>query len=338
MRILLLLLISLVTISLYGQCYTASGTPIEFLGTEQHFRSVWFSADNKIVYGDDKSIFGFDMNTKQKTLEVPIEGYSLYPSSQSPDQSIRISGNSNYNDPNNKQITAMHPNLFMYNFDTKSSKAQKTGESYISKVHHASEENKAFGVSRKSGGNKESIVKFQINPFKIEETIISENLPYYILASAACETENILAYGYAGSSKGIKIVDLKTGDVKKNLKISEEFGTLIYSNDNKFLFAAAFNKLYKIDLKTYDFQEFDLDPLKDGSYAFAVDIHPNGQSAVYSSKYGTSILNLSATEVEIDGLNLGEMNRILLEKIEEMTLHMIEMKKEIIALQATLQQ
>jgi hypothetical protein len=36
----------------------------------------------------------------------------------------------------------------------------------------------------------------------------------------------------------------------------------------------------------------------------------------------------SAREVESDGLDLGEMNKKLLQKIEEMTLYMIEMKKE----------
>lgn len=36
----------------------------------------------------------------------------------------------------------------------------------------------------------------------------------------------------------------------------------------------------------------------------------------------------SASEVEEDGLSLGEMNRILMEKVEELTLHMIDLKKE----------
>ena len=36
----------------------------------------------------------------------------------------------------------------------------------------------------------------------------------------------------------------------------------------------------------------------------------------------------SANEVEKDGLNLGEMDALLLQKIEELTLHMIELKKE----------
>ncbi|NOY48530.1 MAG: TMF family protein, partial [Chlorobi bacterium] len=36
----------------------------------------------------------------------------------------------------------------------------------------------------------------------------------------------------------------------------------------------------------------------------------------------------SAKEVEEEGVNLGEMNAVLLQKIEELTLYMIEMKKE----------
>ncbi|TDQ11558.1 hypothetical protein [Pedobacter metabolipauper] len=37
----------------------------------------------------------------------------------------------------------------------------------------------------------------------------------------------------------------------------------------------------------------------------------------------------TATEVKDNGIDLGQMNAKLLEKMEEMTLHMIEMKKEI---------
>lgn len=40
----------------------------------------------------------------------------------------------------------------------------------------------------------------------------------------------------------------------------------------------------------------------------------------------------SATEVGTDGIQVGEMNAILLEKIEELTLHMIDMNKEVKAL------
>lgn len=44
----------------------------------------------------------------------------------------------------------------------------------------------------------------------------------------------------------------------------------------------------------------------------------------------------SAEEVESDGLDVGEMNKKLLQKIEELTLYMIEMKKESIAQRAEL--
>ncbi|HRO76702.1 MAG TPA: hypothetical protein PLP27_11205, partial [Crocinitomicaceae bacterium] len=37
----------------------------------------------------------------------------------------------------------------------------------------------------------------------------------------------------------------------------------------------------------------------------------------------------SAKEVEEDGLNVGEMNRLLLQKVEELTLHLIEQQKRI---------
>ena len=42
----------------------------------------------------------------------------------------------------------------------------------------------------------------------------------------------------------------------------------------------------------------------------------------------------TAAEADTGGIELGEMNRLLLEKIEELTLYLLEMQKEIIALKA----
>ncbi|MBK6527136.1 MAG: hypothetical protein IPO32_07885 [Crocinitomicaceae bacterium] len=41
----------------------------------------------------------------------------------------------------------------------------------------------------------------------------------------------------------------------------------------------------------------------------------------------------SAAEIEADGLNLGDMQNIQMQKIEELTLYMIEMEKRIEALE-----
>jgi len=48
------------------------------------------------------------------------------------------------------------------------------------------------------------------------------------------------------------------------------------------------------------------------------------------TKYALGLPNIpSATEVKKDGVQLGEMSNLLLVKIEELTLHIIELKKEI---------
>ena len=36
-----------------------------------------------------------------------------------------------------------------------------------------------------------------------------------------------------------------------------------------------------------------------------------------------------STEVEENGLSVGEMNKILMQKVEELTLHIIELQKQI---------
>jgi hypothetical protein len=45
----------------------------------------------------------------------------------------------------------------------------------------------------------------------------------------------------------------------------------------------------------------------------------------------------SATELQNNGIELGEMNMILLKKVEELTLHLIEKEKEISALESRVQ-
>ena len=42
----------------------------------------------------------------------------------------------------------------------------------------------------------------------------------------------------------------------------------------------------------------------------------------------------SAKEMEANGINLGDMNMLLLKKIEELTLYVIELKKEVNELKA----
>jgi hypothetical protein len=278
-----------ITFSSFAQNFTPENSPIEFNGTLEHFRTVWFSADNKSVYGDGKSIIGFDMNTGRQIINVPIEGYCVHPSSQSRGRRYWIQGNSNYNDPANPQITNMHNNLGFYDVSTEVMKAQKTDGISLSIVKHSTKRNTAYGIVRKS--NVESIIEFQIDPFKIIRTIAKENNGNYILGLDVNENSGLLAYSYAGNSRGIKFVELESGALKKNISINEEFSSLEFTADGKVLFAAAFNKLYKIDALTYQSKSFNLDPDNDKSHAFSISVHPNNRSIAYSSKYGTSILD-----------------------------------------------
>lgn len=42
----------------------------------------------------------------------------------------------------------------------------------------------------------------------------------------------------------------------------------------------------------------------------------------------------SAKQIQADGLDLAEMNLLLLKKVEEMTLHMIDQQKQILEMKA----
>ena len=279
----------LITFSSFSQNFTPENSPMEFNGTLEYFRTVWFSSDNTSVYGDGKSIVGFDMNTGDKIVDVPIEGYCVHSSSQSGSGMFWIQGNSNYNNPNNPQITDMHNNLGCFDFGKNIMKAQKTGDISLSLLKYSSRNNVAYGISRKS--NIESIIEFQVDPFKINRTIAKENSGNYILGLDVNENRGILAYSYAGNSKGIKFVELESGAMKKRLSINEEFSPLEFSTDGNALMAAAYNLLYKFDVATYESMKFNLDPENDKSYALSISVHPNNRSVSFSSKYGTSILD-----------------------------------------------
>ncbi len=279
-----------------GSNFEPDGAPKEFNGTLEYFRTVWFSHDNKTVYGDDKSIIGFDMNTGRQIVNVPIQGYCVHPSSQSIGRRYWIQGNSNYNDPANPQITNMHNNLGFYDVSTEVMKAQKTDGISLSIVKHSTKKNTAYGVARKS--NVESIIEFQIDPFKLIRTIAKENTGTYILGLDINESLGLLSYSYAGNSKGIKFVEMEGGTAKKKLSINEEFSPIEFSPDGTSLIAAAYRTLYKIDIGTYEFKSFDLDPDKDKSYAFSISVHPNNRSVAYSSKYGTSIIDTKNGDVQ----------------------------------------
>lgn len=66
-------------------------------------------------------------------------------------------------------------------------------------------------------------------------------------------------------------------------------------------------------------------------YVFDEDYHLLSleEVAAYIAAYGHLPNVPSACEVEASGLGLGEMNRILLEKVEELTLHVISLNKEL---------
>jgi hypothetical protein len=292
----LCLLLLYAPLSSFAQHFTPGPSPTEFSGTEEYFRTLWFSSDNNTVFGDANSIIGFDIETGDKTLEVFVEGYSVHPSSQSPDGSYWIQGNSNYNNPSNPQITDMHNNLGCYDLLNNTYKAQKTGDLMLSKVVHSSAANSAYGIARRSG--IESVIEFQIDPFASSRTIAEEKDGYYILAVAVDEKNGLLAYSYAGGAKGIKIVDLESGALKKNISLNQEVATLDFGYDDNTLIATAYNNLYKIELGSYGLEQFNLAPNNDGSFALSVSVHPNNRSVAYSSKNGTSLLDTETGAVE----------------------------------------
>ncbi|MBR1833956.1 MAG: hypothetical protein IJ785_00370 [Bacteroidales bacterium] len=66
-------------------------------------------------------------------------------------------------------------------------------------------------------------------------------------------------------------------------------------------------------------------------YVFGQDFHllPLDETESYIKENGHLPGVPSATEVEEDGLSVGEMNKVLMQKVEELTLYVIELQKQI---------
>ena len=285
----LCLLLLFLPLSGIAQNFTPDNSPIEFNGTLEHFRTVWFSPDYRSVYGDGKSIIGFDIESGDKILDIPIAGYPIHSSNQSSDGLFWIQANSNYNTPDNPQVGDMHNNLGCYDVENNVMKAQKTGDINLWTLKYSSTKNIAYGISNKS--KIASIVEFQVDPFKINRTIATEINGNHIIGLDVNENSGVLAYSYTGNSKGIKFLELENGSLKKKISINEEFAPLEFTSDGKMLFAAAYKLLYTFDVATYESRKFNLDPDNDKSHAFSISVHPNNRSVAFSSKYGTSILD-----------------------------------------------
>jgi len=65
------------------------------------------------------------------------------------------------------------------------------------------------------------------------------------------------------------------------------------------------------------------------------DLSPLSEVEGYINEHGHLPEIPKASEVETEGVSLGEMNKLLLKKVEELTLHLIEKEKEIRAMQTT---
>ena len=75
--------------------------------------------------------------------------------------------------------------------------------------------------------------------------------------------------------------------------------------------------------------EVDLDNWPDYVFDKAYNLVRLREIASYVNKHGHLPEIPSAREIEAEGLNLGEMDKLLLKKIEELTLHLIEKDEQI---------
>jgi len=105
-------------------------------------------------------------------------------------------------------------------------------------------------------------------------------------------------------------------------------GEMVLANETRQLFHVYTDGLLqareiKVDLATWPDYVFEKN----------YELMPLREIEDYIKKEGHLPNIPNAEEVEKEGLNLGEMNKLLLEKIEELTLHLIEQEKRILQLE-----
>lgn len=131
------------------------------------------------------------------------------------------------------------------------------------------------------------------------------------------------------------LVGIGTNDPQARLEIvvdTDKAGdALLISNENQKIFQLEKSGLVRS-------REVKVDAFEWPDYVFKkdYDLMPLDEVEKFIEKEGHLPNVPSAAEVEKEGQSLGEMNKILLEKVEELTLHLIRQQKEIDELKAKL--
>jgi hypothetical protein len=275
----------------FSQHFNGTWLPVDYIGTEDHFRCLWFSDDNKTVYGNNNKIVAFNVADGKMLSEVTPAGGAVHKAEISSDRKLWMCGRHVRNSSNDPKYGYMKPQFETYDFTSKKFKTQQIGTKFITRAVFSKIKNTAYAHSSLSGD--EQIVEFQIDPFEVKRIITHESTKQstYIYAFAVNEEKNILAYSVGGDSKELKIVDLTTGKLIKSLLSGEEIAEIQFTPDGNTIIAAAFADLFVIDLATYSSKKFNIDIDSDGMYIFEMAIHPNNRSVVVSCKWGTSVVD-----------------------------------------------
>lgn len=162
------------------------------------------------------------------------------------------------------------------------------------------------------------------NGNQIEGTPIWSNYTGKIITTSACPTNVKVGIQVTNPDANLHINSgLSASNSQKNVLIIE-------NSDDKILKLSNDGRLFTREVRV------NLDQWPDYVFEENYDLISLDSVEKHINTYGYLPNVPSAEKVESSGLNLGESNKFLMEKVEELTLYLIDQKKEQDAIKATL--
>lgn len=297
----ILFVLTIIAISGYSQDFLIKDeSPLAYSGTSDGLRTVWFSSDNTMVYGDFGSISGWNIQSGKMILNKPMNHYVVHPSTVNKGRTLWVQGGSAYNNPEKKDITDMYNIIAVGNPTTGVVQTHAVDGFSIWNTDFIRETNELVAIISDSKTYTNSAVLFDLETKTIRRKIATGASSSDVMASiATSEDGQYLVIGYAGKKTRVEIYDLKESRFLKSFETDFEVVGLEVANG--ILAAGGGKKVILIDLGTLSIKK----TISTVAAVFHLALSPNGRSvAVGSFSSGADLIDVESGAVNhfSDGL------------------------------------
>jgi len=277
----------------YG-AFLPSERPIALTGYTSSIRTVWFSPDGKLVYGDYDHLVKWNLKTGELLSSIPIPGYKVYPSLISSDGTFWMQGNVGYDNPVKRDISHTHATLVRGSPDGPL-EATKTGATHFGTGVFLPESRTAiFVVSEK---RRYSVRRYDPAKGTLSTTYLAPAKPRTRVPTtlAIDHRGKTLAVGQGGKESGVAIHDATTGARLQFHKTRSEVTSVSFVGEDLF-FSDLDGRIYRWTLSKKTVGSAKL-VMKSPHRIMNMAVHPSGTSAVIGSMRGVHFVDLQTKTV-----------------------------------------